>query len=493
MKMSKVGNFLVRIVIVLGVCACLLWTSNAPVQADMAPPSQPPGSNPLPGNQQTQVQMLAETVVITVQSSPYWIKSAQSGIVNDWANVQASFTMHNQGTADETMQVQFPLENPNGMGDGYSNYPLIQNFTVQANGAPLNTTRMTTPNPMGADNPAVHWATFPATFPAGQDVHFVVSYALGATGYIPTDRFEYILETGAGWYGPIGSADLSLVLPYPAGPDNIIVDDSAAFKGIFSGNKVTWHYDNLEPTSNDNLEIAMIQPGVWNEAVAAQAAVASQPNSSEAWGSLGRAYKHALSGDKGFMRQDDGGKKLFALADQAYQKAISIAPNVAKWHAGFAELLWLASYPSYQFEANYLTQALQEIQRALQLDPANQQARTLADNMGGSIPGLIATKGTGYDFLALTATLTPEIYATSPAQDTPAPAETITPMPTKMSAPLPSQTARLRSTPPLSAAPATPAASAAQKTNKPLLPCCGSLLIFPLLAAWLWIIRRHLF
>jgi hypothetical protein len=486
MKPSKVSSLFVRIVTALAVCAVLLF-GTAPVQADVAPPHQPPGANPVPGKQQTQVQMAAETVVITAQATPFWIKSSWPNAVNDWARVKASFTMHNQGAAAENMQVQFPLENPNGGGDGNFGYPLIQNFAVQVNGAAVNITKITTPNPLAGDNPPVHWASFGVTFPAGQDVHIDVSYALAATGYVPVDAFEYILETGAGWQGPIGSADLSLVLPYPAGPENVLVD-STNFKGAFSGNKVTWHYDNLEPTSDDNLEISMLQPGVWNESVAAQAAVASQPNSSEAWGSLARAYKHAVIGYKGYLREDDGGKKLFDLAVEAYQKAITISPNVAKWHAGYAELLWPAAYTAYPLDNNYLTQALQEIQRTLQLDPANQQARTLADEIG-NMPGVISTQGTGYDFLDLTATLTPQIFDTNTPEATQTPVAPLALVATDTPVPPPSVTAVLQPKP--SQISATPLPTSVKKTNSPILPCCGSFLILPFLAAWILISRRN--
>jgi len=492
MKDSKASSFFLRIVIMLGVCAVLLF-STAPVQADVAPPSQPSGANPAPGNQQTQVQMAAETVVITVQTTPFWIKSTWPNAVNDWAKVNASFTMHNLGTADENMQVQFPLENPNGQGDGNFGYPLIQNFAVQVNGAPVNITKTTTPNPQGGDNPPVHWASFGVAFPAGQDVPINVSYALAATGYVPIDEFEYILETGAGWQGPIGSADLSLVLPYPAGPENVILTSSTTSgttpKGTFSGNKVIWHYDNLEPTSDDNLEISILQPGVWDESVVAQAAVASQPNSSEAWGALARAYKHAVIGYKGYLRDDDGGKKLFDLAIQAYQKAIAISPDVAKWHAGYAELLWPAAFNYSGIDNNYVTQTLQELQRALQIDPANQQARALADEIG-NFPGVISTQGTSYDFLALTATLTPQVIDTYTPEDTQTPKATPVPASTETFTPLPSETALAK---PVARASATPTATNAKKTNSPVLPCCGSLFFLPLLAAWVWINRRHWF
>ena len=492
MKTRTAFRFFLRFTIVLGLCACLLF-NIAPAQADVAPPQQPPGANPQPGSEQTQVQMAAETVVISVQTTPFQANSSGENVVNDWAKVNVSFTMHNQGTADETMQVRFPLENPKGWGDGFGKYPLIHNFAVQVNGSPVNTTTVTTPNPGQASDPPVHWASFGVTFPVGQDVPIKVSYDLGASGYIPTDSFEYILETGAGWQGPIGSADLSLVLPYPASTDNVLIDDMSSFKGTFSGNKVLWHYDNLEPTSDDNLEVSIIQPGVWSQVVTAQAAVASQPNNGDAWGSLGRALKHALAGQKGFLRDDDGGKKLLPQAVQAYQKAISISPNEAQWHAGFAELLWSEYWSIDPRDNSYLNQSLQEIQHALQIDPANQQARTLADDIGSSFPGAIVTKAAGYDYLELTATLTPEVYDTSVPEATQAEGAaqqaTLAPAPVEKSKSAPTRVAQTQPTPRPQITPIV----AAKKTGNPPLPCCGSLLPVLLLPLWVLISHRRWF
>src|SRR4051812_16947657 len=71
--------------------------------ADVAPPMQPPGSNISPGGA-TQVVMSAERVVIEVQPSGDTAKG----------RVTADFTMHNSGSADEQMQVRFPLGDPSG-------------------------------------------------------------------------------------------------------------------------------------------------------------------------------------------------------------------------------------------------------------------------------------------------------------------------------------------------------------------------------------------
>ena len=72
------------------------------VRADVAPPYYPPGSNPQPGTEVTQVRMAAETVLIEVQKD---ITPESLGR----ARVTADFTMHNLGTADESMAVRFPI------------------------------------------------------------------------------------------------------------------------------------------------------------------------------------------------------------------------------------------------------------------------------------------------------------------------------------------------------------------------------------------------
>jgi hypothetical protein len=75
----------------------------ASVRADVAPPAYPPGSNPEPGSEITQVRMMAETVLIEVLQSD-----------NNQARVTADFTMRNLGTAAESMGVRFPLSADDG-------------------------------------------------------------------------------------------------------------------------------------------------------------------------------------------------------------------------------------------------------------------------------------------------------------------------------------------------------------------------------------------
>ncbi|HSA99397.1 MAG TPA: hypothetical protein VLE49_02020, partial [Anaerolineales bacterium] len=301
----------------------LVFPSN--VRADVAPPYNPPGSNPQPGAEVTQVRMAAETVVIEVQRD---ITPESLGR----AHVTAEFTMHNLGTADESMAVRFPI----AVSDGRENYPEIGNLLIKVNGKQVQH-RRTLYRDENYPNGDIPWADFDVTFPAGQDVPISVAYDLKGTGYYPYTAFYYILETGAGWKDTIGSADIILRLPYEASPQNVAVDFEIGWAttppgGVFQGNEVRWHFDNLEPGQGNNMEFALVAPSAWQSVLAARESVAQHPNDGEAWGMLGKTYKQIFFMSKGY-REDVGGQKLYQLSVEAYEKCLSLKPEDAQWHA----------------------------------------------------------------------------------------------------------------------------------------------------------------
>ena len=175
--------------------------------ADMAPPYNPPGSNLQPGTDTTQVRMMAETVLIDVNndSTPNSLGSAA---------VTADFTMRNLGSSDESMAARFPISSNNGFGK----YPEITDIVIKINGRQVSYRRANYPDVLYPTVDAAPWAEFDITFPAGQDVAVEVAYNLKGSGYptLPYASYYYILETGAGWKDTIGSADITLRLPYPA-------------------------------------------------------------------------------------------------------------------------------------------------------------------------------------------------------------------------------------------------------------------------------------
>lgn len=477
-----------------------LWMALAfqPVHADVAPPEAPPGSNPLPGDGTTQVAMLAETVTLTVLPDP---ADAQGAI----AKTVASFTMRNQGTQAEQIQVRFPLS---FVFWGSEKYPEIGDLVARVNGIKVATTRQVLPytpaNPMGADcvdcPVAAHrqiempWAVFDVGFPPGDDVSIEVSYTVQGFGIYPYENFRYILETGAGWKDAIGSADVIVRLPYEASDRNVWVEASTLGLTLY-GNEVRWHFENLEPTSENNIEISLLPPSMWQKILTETANVTRNPQDGEAWGRLGKAYKEAIRMPKGFLRRDPVGREMYALSRDAYERCLTLLPKDSLWHAGYADLLWSHYYFDIYFggEADtegVLPRLLSELKIALELDPNNQVARDLLSWIASSAPELVHKTDAGYDFLALTATPTPQItYETLTA----APTGTPFPSPPPVTLTVREMTQDAGEGPTReSSQDSTPAGTPTQPQEAPANPLCGgTAMLLPALAGALWLVRRR--
>jgi hypothetical protein len=453
----------------------LAFPSN--VRADVSPPIFPPGSNPQPGAEVTQVRMVAETVVIAV--------------LNDFdpdslghARVTADFTMQNLSTEDERLAVRFPIASDDGRG----NYPEIKDLSITVNGNQALYRRVDYPDINYPDDYIVPWAEFDVTFPVGQDISIHVAYDLEGSGYYPFTAFYYVLETGAGWKDTIGSADVILRLPYEATPQNVIMNVQIGWAettpgGVFEGNEVRWHFDDFEPGENQpvqNMEFALVAPSAWQMVLIAQANVAQSPNDGEAWGLLARAYKQAFSMNKGY-REDAGGQELYQLGVEAYEKCLSLKPNDAQWHAGFADLLatramWNSWEPGTTTPEMY--QALSEIHTALQLDPNDPVVQEIATNMTYMLTGRIIRNRDSFDFPGLTQTPT--------ATTRPSPTPTIAPVVELTGTPLAIQT----DTPPAILAQANPTQANPTPASPGASPICGSAAFLPLIVI-IWMTRKR--
>ena len=513
---THLRNFIKAAILSLSLAGLLV---GQPVRADIAPPEPPPGSNLGPGAETTQVQMVWEKVVLEV----YALQSDKIDLAGDVAaaTVTATFSMRNQGSAEEQLPVRFPLSNPSGAGDGTDrNFPEITGVKVNIDQKPVVTQRMSTPNPRDAQYPAVSWAVFNATFPPGKDVLIEVTYTVSPQGYLPFGTFHYILETGAGWKGPIGAADLIVRLPYEASAENVLFDDQywprSTPGGQIAGNEIRWHYENLEPTPDTLVqlmgegdaafEVSVLLPTYWRNVLKGRAAVAANPKDGQAWGDLARACKFSIMANKG-LRPDAGGQKLYAEAVEAYEKALVLQPKVAKWRAGYAELLWQAYYFSDRSQPELAVRAAQEIKAALTLEPDNAQALSLLDWISSAMPEFIQPSGKTYTYLILTTT--PTAAPTYPTPTSLVPAGTLTPVPvspttlvspsraTKATrAPVATQKASPSAPPKASptaalAQPAETLAPAPSPTPTKANGLCGAAALAPLLAAGLWRSKRR--
>jgi tetratricopeptide (TPR) repeat protein len=449
------------------------------VRADVAPPIFPPGSNPQPGAEMTQVRMVAETVVIEIQKD---IAPQSLG----QARVTADFTMHNTGAANESMAARFPISGNNGRGE----YPEIDNLQVWVNGKQVQYRRATYPD-VGFSDDEVPWAEFDITFPAGQDVSIRVVYGLKGSGYYPYTAFYYILETGAGWKDTIGSADVILRLPYEASLQNVILDVGLGWanttpSGVFEGNEVRWHFDEFEPGKNGpvrNMEFALVAPSAWETVLNARANTEKYPNDGEAWGMLAKAYKQIFVMSKGY-REDSGGRELYELGVEAYEKCLSLKPNDAQWHAGFAELLAnRAMWDSWMSDpAPETYRALEEIHTALKLAPNDPVVKDIALSISYMLPGGITQNGADWDFPWLTAT---------PTKLPPTPTEILIEEPTVTPFSLPAVTDTPQSEPTQMMPIQTDLTETSETpTPQESTPFCGSAVLLPLIAMFWFTWKR---
>ncbi len=480
---------------------CLLAALLPPAQpgrADVAPPQTPPGANLAPGDETTQVAMLAETVIFSLRPQP------DPGHLGQ-ADVRAVFTLRNLGQAEERMAARFPLMDPSGIGDGFGSYPEIADLRARVDGRTVAAQRVTTPNPSTWDQnaPPIAWAAFEAVFPPGQDVVIQVDYTAEATGDQDGSFiiFNYILETGAGWKDAIGQADIIVRLPYPANAQNT-PDASAVYGGArpapaLAGNELRWQYTNLEPSRESNLLFTLVKPEIWTRVLAERDNTTRSPNDGEAWGRLGKACKEAIRVRRG-ARRDAGGRTLFNEALNAYTQAVRLKPKDALWHFGFAGLLWehagldaeWGEEPEKTAAQNELAWAQNELAVSLALDPSYQPALDLWLNLTGkpydpSSPVNIATR--------------PPLPTLAPLAATPPvpPPATMTPLPISRTTLAPDQ-GSATAHPPASAPPNSvqaqstdtraPAAPSATPTAPPdrILPPCGSLLLAGVILALVW-------
>jgi len=349
--------------------------------ADIAPPSQPSGSNVVPG-EVTMVQMMYERVVIDLRSP--W----SDGID---ADVTAKFIMRNQGTVDEQMTVGFPLNSIGDMNfDG--SIPKLKDLAVRVDGSMVNV-QYTSANDWlineAQDVLVIDWAVFDVVFPIGKDVTVEINYKQPPTYDAPTTQYDYILITGAGWYGTILEGDIIFRLPYTISYwENYSTSNN---ENIWGGlvteaiveNEARWHFENIEPQSyKDNWRVHVIRPREWERILAVREALISNQYDAELWMELGDAYSNA-AGKLGGKTCDSSSNAIIA-----YQQSASLKPDWAEIHARLAWEYYKA-YCDSEFQAFAGNQpdeelrqgALQELSVALAQDPNNKNALDLQEEL----------------------------------------------------------------------------------------------------------------
>jgi len=314
--------------------AVLLCSILTAVSADIAPPLQPPGASPAPLEyEKTYVEMSHETVQIFIEESSHlYYMDPPRDCVN--ARVHATFIMFNQGDDAETLKVLFPLNNIDGGGDGFFSSPEIQNLKIWIEHQPIGWVEITTPNPRGSDEPDIKWAEFEVEFTLEDTVWIDIYYDLQSTGNFPEATFKYILETGGGWYGPIGTAYIELMFSdYMASFENVLIGNQTSPGGDIDGGKMVWEYTNLEPDASDNWEVTIIAPHIWEQIIDLRERIDQGDGS--AYTKITKLYDNLIM-DRGVR---PGAEGFIPLNYDAYQKALEFDPKDDDVLARFADFM----------------------------------------------------------------------------------------------------------------------------------------------------------
>lgn len=297
----------------------MLLASTQIVLADAAPPQQPPITSITSGDFETNVQMVSEEVIVFITESDI-PEDERRHLATDHiqGRVEATFWMQNQGDETEAFDVWFPLGEP----DGYFDVSTIENFTAAVDGVPAEIGEEIIP---GEFDEMVPWATWPAVFPPGETVVITVTYDLRPTGYMPYGEFYYILETGAGWWGEIGEGTVTVRLPYEVNEYNVPIYSNAEAIDDFAidGTDMIWTFTDLEPDRQDNIRVKVLIPALWQDILAAEEAVAENPDSPEHYLTLARLQDTGLEFKYGLVCCE----ALAEMAATNYQNALKLAPD----------------------------------------------------------------------------------------------------------------------------------------------------------------------
>jgi len=367
--------------VLVSILLCLLIA--APVWADVGvQPILPDGSSIQP-KEETPIQMSAEKVVFNVRQATEWDRAGikfnpmayelQNPLIPIWqlsvAEVTAVFTMTNPTSEAVSMIAWFPLASALE-NDEWENHigevaPRIESFQVAVDGKPLDYSVSELPNPKGEDKPVLPWASFPVTFAAGEETIIQVNYVLWAQPDISgvSTALYYVFQTGAGWAGSIGKAELVVNLPFPASEETI---GAMPDGGQVEGHQVRWKWENLEPGPQDDFSIWLIRQERWEELETARIKVIEWPEDGEAWLNLADTYRRLILGKYRII--PGFGETYRTLGVQAAQEALRFMGDNGKAHYELA-IFYLSALPENPSPTE-LQPVLDELRIVEELAPA---------------------------------------------------------------------------------------------------------------------------
>ena len=398
-------------------------------RADVAPPPAPQlgGLEPFE-YQSTNVQMVYERVEMEIQ--PHFYEDGDYSFFASRVNVTAYFTMHNNGNSSESMQVIFPLESFSncrmgfGGGNSYTHYFVNEeSFAVVVDGVMAPLQKVATDHPdkgmqgLGDYCDKMSWAGFDVTFPIDEDVVIKVQYVMETMGRVDSmQNIEYILETGAGWSGPIKRGHVIVKFPYVATAENVLYESTPGYQFLY--NEVFWSFENLEPTSENNIHVSIISPDTWQRILLLRRELKENPRLPEKWLELTQIYFDISTWHWDNVRSSD----YFQKISSTYEKAIADNPDNAELYAKYAEFRLYNWSPRLirQLTQNEAELILSLLNKSLALAPNNQTAHMVLSSLLSIAPFVTFTPpSTIVPTSTPLSTVTPSITPTATITSTP--------------------------------------------------------------------------
>jgi hypothetical protein len=234
---------------IVAVVFALLLPRPRTALADAAPPLTPPGSSVDPSSS-TPVQMWSERVEIDA-----------GGLLQEdpQVHVVAIFRMRNTASLPQNLRARFPLEHPAEPS------PTVENLSIRVGSIAVPTTQVREPSYWQEADLPILWAAFEVSFPVATDVLITAEYDIRPNTNHGRSRIDYVLETGAGWFGPIAVADIVVRLPFHNCPVTCMWYAESWPTPSYAGNTLTWRRWNLNPTRDDNFYVSLISPSLWTQ------------------------------------------------------------------------------------------------------------------------------------------------------------------------------------------------------------------------------------
>jgi hypothetical protein len=315
------------------------------------------------------------------------------------------------------------------------------------------------PTRKGADKPPLPWASFPVTFPAGEETQLQVRYTVPLQTAVKGKELAlyYIFQTGAGWAGPIGQAELVVNLPYPASAETLAVAAPGSLslpygqanalpaipEGVtLEGNQARWMWKDFEPGAQDDFAAWLMDLEQWQALEAAKAKVQALPEDGQAWLELAGVYRSLAT--VGFNSPSIFSASYLQPGMEAYREAAGLLPEHPTPHAGLALLTLAPFMKEKNAPPDVMQTVLDELSIARELETKNPALAEEAGVTSWMVEDILSM----YGYNEATATAEWAAVSTAWAEETEAANVTLTPPSAPATqTPQPTRTERVTETP----------------------------------------------